>query len=78
MLKPYNGDMFSQRDATEGLIYLSRVQNAAASSKSATQYGLNNRSSPRTKMNTFINKDFFAMPAGARSTAPASRRTSTR
>ena len=64
VLKPYNGDMFSQRDATEGLIYLSRVQNAAASSKSATQYGLNNRSSPRTKMNTFINKDFFAMPAG--------------
>ena len=64
VLKPYSGDLFSQRDATEGLIYLSRVQNAAASSKSATQYGLNNRSSPRTKMNTFINKDFFAMPAG--------------
>ena len=63
MLKPYNGDMFSQRDATEGLIYLSRVQNAAASSKSATQYGLNNRSSPRTKMNTFINKDFDELGA---------------
>ncbi|KAH8050709.1 hypothetical protein JL720_15326 [Aureococcus anophagefferens] len=63
VLKPYGGDLFSQRDHTQGLIYLSRQNlrgGAGAGGKVQAQ-----KSSPRNRHNSFLTGDFLGVGGGA-------------
>ncbi|KAH8045881.1 hypothetical protein JL720_16542 [Aureococcus anophagefferens] len=63
VLKPYGGDLFSQRDHTQGLIYLSRQNlrgGAGAGGKVQAQ-----KSSQRNRHNSFLTGDFLGVGGGA-------------
>lgn len=57
VFKPYAGDLFSQRDHTDGLIYLSRqsIRHSNGNKAQAPQ------KSARTRHNTFLSSEFLGM-----------------
>lgn len=56
--KPYNGDLFSQRDYTDGILYLSRQSIRNLNTPTKTQQQAPNQ---RKKRNTFLSSEFLGV-----------------
>ncbi|KAJ1460522.1 armadillo-type protein [Pelagophyceae sp. CCMP2097] len=70
VLKPYAGDLFSQRDHTQGLIYLSRQNlRSMATAAGAGAGAAAGKANARNRSNTFLSGDFFQMGSSTVSAA---------